>query len=111
MTSDSDGVRLHFQDSILDCPSRGTSMNLPVAALRRLDAMAGLARFVRPTRNEMLAALIATAEMDPEWLEEQVNAYRRMTIGDVLPARDRAADHDDVVVPIRKPGRPGADRR
>ena len=110
MPADTDGVRLHFQDSILDCPTRGTSMNLPVAALRRLDKMAGLARYVRPTRNEMLAALIATAELDPAWLEERVNAYRRMTIGEVLPESDRASGND-VVVPLRKPGRPGTDSR
>jgi hypothetical protein len=109
MSPDSDGVRLHVHDSILDCPTKGTSMNLPVATLRRLDAMAGLARYVRPSRNEMLSALIATANMDAKELENRVDIYRRMTIAQVLPVEDRDTDRDNVIVPLRKPGRPSAD--
>ena len=80
-------------------------MNLPIATLRRLDAMATEGRFVRASRNELLAALIATAPLDAADLEELVRAYRRLRIADVLP--DISSD-DHVVVPMRRPGRPGA---
>jgi hypothetical protein len=98
-------VTLQLADSIIDCPSHGTSMNLPIAALRRLDAMAMKARFARVSRNELLAALIAAAPLDGARLEEIVREYRQLRIADVLP---ETSSGDSVVVPIRKPGRPGA---
>jgi hypothetical protein len=100
-------ITLHLADSIIDCPSRGTSMNLPIAVLRRLDAMAQEARFVRTSRNELLAALIATTDLDRTALAATVNAYRELRIGEVLPGEGEAGE-DSVVVPIRKPGRPSA---
>jgi hypothetical protein len=98
-------ITLQVADSIIDCPSRATSMNLPVAVLRRLDALADSARFERPSRNELLAALIAATALDQEGLERVVRDYRRMTIGEVLPP-DVVTTDDSVVVPMRKPGRP-----
>lgn len=103
--SKSERVTLHLADSIIDCPSRGTSMNLPIAALRRLDAMATEGRLTRASRNELLAALIAAASVDAAWLEDLVAKYRQLRIADVLPD---APSSDSVVVPMRKPGRPGA---
>jgi hypothetical protein len=103
--SKSERVTLHLADSIIDCPTRGTSMNLPIAALRRLDAMATEGRRSRASRNELLAALIAAASVDAAWLEDLVGNYRQLQIADVLPD---APSSDSVVVPIRKPGRPGA---
>ena len=100
-------VTLHLADSIIDCPTRGTSMNLPIAVLRRLDAMAQEARRTRTSRNELLAALIATTALDREALEDTVDRYRRLRIGDALPDEE-VADRDSVVVPMRKPGRPPA---
>jgi hypothetical protein len=80
-------------------------MNLPIATLRRLDALAVEARFARASRNELLAALIATAPVDAAQLEDLVSNYRQLRIADVLP--DASPGHS-VVVPMRKPGRPGA---
>jgi hypothetical protein len=80
-------------------------MNLPIAALRRLDAMATEARFARASRNELLAALIAAAPLDAAGLGDLVNGYRQLRIADVLP---ETTSSDSVVVPMRKPGRPGA---
>jgi len=97
---------LHLDDKIGDSPVRSTSMNLPIAVQRRLDEMADLADAARPTRNELLAALVATTEMDEEALELLVLRYRRMRVRDVLPERDRGDGGRDVVVPLRKPGRP-----
>jgi hypothetical protein len=105
--TDPDGVRLHVHDSILDCPAKGTSMNLPIAVIRRLDEMARVARRSRPTRNELLAMLIATTELDERKLRARIEDYREMTIGEVLPTEDGAAAGGDVIVPLRKPGRPG----
>jgi hypothetical protein len=51
--------------------------------------------------------LIATTELDRVVLEEAVNRYRDLRIGDVLPD-DGAEGGDRVVVPMRKPGRPPA---
>lgn len=98
-------VTLQSGDSIIDCPTRGTSMNLPIAVLRRLDALATEARFARASRNELLAALIAAAEVDPASLGELVNNYRGLRIADVLPD---APSSDSVVVPMPRRGRPGA---
>ena len=105
MTEPPKRVTLQLADSIIDCPTRGTSMNLPIAVLRRLDAMATAARFARASRNELLAALIAAASVDVASLEDLVNTYRRLRIADVLPD---TTNSDSVVVPMRKPGRPGA---
>ena len=107
MASTDSQITLHRSDWMSDCPTRGTSMNLPIAVLRRLDAMAEEARRVRTSRNELLAALIATTELDRTVLEDIVNRYRELRIGDVLPD-DGAEESDRVVVPMRKPGRPPA---
>jgi hypothetical protein len=80
-------------------------MNLPIAALRRLDAMAVEARLARASRNELIAALIAAAPLDAAQLGELIAGYRRLRIADVLP---ETSSGDSVVVPMRKPGRPGA---
>jgi hypothetical protein len=106
-TMSDDGTRLFFEDSILDCPTKGTSMSLPIAATRRLDEMARVARRSRPTRNELLAVLIATTPLDERELRRRIDEYRDMSIGDVLPTEAGTADRSDsVVVPLRKPGRP-----
>jgi predicted transcriptional regulator len=98
-------ITLQVADSIIDCPVRATSMTLPVAVIRRLDALADAARLERPSRNEFLAALISATDLDQDALERIVREYRRRTIGEVLPA-DEVATEDSVVVPMRKPGRP-----
>jgi hypothetical protein len=97
---------LNLNDRIGDSPTRSTSMNLPIAVQRRLDEMAELADIARPTRNELLAAFVATTELDEDRLVQLVLNYRRLRVVDVLPARDHAGDDGDVVVPLRKPGRP-----
>ena len=79
-------------------------MNLPIAVLRRLDEMGLAARRVRATRNELLAALVATTELNPGGLEDLIERYRRLSIADVLP--DEPSKAGSVVVPLRKPGRP-----
>jgi hypothetical protein len=99
-------VGLHLADSIIDCPTRATSMNLPIAALTRLDVMAREARRARTSRNELLAALIAAAPLESDELEAIVTTYRRLRIADVLPGETDAGD--SVVVPMRKPGQPAA---
>lgn len=106
MAPGSNRMTLNLDDRIGDSPTRSTSMNLPIAVQRRLDEMADLADAVRPTRNELLAALVATTELDESALEDVVLRYRRMRVADVLPSRDHAGGDGDVVVPLRRPGRP-----
>ena len=106
MSPDAKRMTLNLTDRIGDSPSRSTSMNLPVAVQRRLDELADLADAVRPTRNELLAALVATAKLDEGELEDLVLRYRRMRVRDVLPAQDHLDGDGDVVVPLRRPGRP-----
>jgi hypothetical protein len=92
---------------IVDCPTRATSMNMPVAIQRRLDELAELARTTRASRNELLAALVADAPFDGDRLVQLINNYRQMTVGDVLDQGvDQPDDVDNVVVQMRKPGRP-----
>jgi hypothetical protein len=100
-------VTLHLGDSIIDCPSRGTSMNLPIAVLQRLDALATAARRQRVSRNELLAALIADADIDAAELERLVMRYRGKYISEVLPDTEDVKQ-DSVVVPLPKRGRPAA---
>jgi hypothetical protein len=106
MAPGSNRMTLNVADRIGDSATRSTSMNLPVAVQRRLDEMVELADAMKPTRNELLAALVATAALDAEAIEDTVLRYRRMRVGDVLPPRDHAGGDSDVVVPLRKPGRP-----
>jgi hypothetical protein len=109
MSPTSKRTTLHLNDRIGDSPARSTSMNLPVAVQLRLDEMADLADVVRPTRNELIAAFVAMTDLDPEALEQIVLRYRRLRVVDVLPQRDHA--DDDVVVPLRQPGRPSRGAR
>jgi hypothetical protein len=106
MAPGSNRMTLNLADRIGDSPTRSTSMNLPIAVQRRLDEMADLADAVRPTRNELLAALVATTALDERALEDMVLDFRRMRVRDVLPAQDGASGADDVVVALRRPGRP-----
>jgi hypothetical protein len=109
MSPTSKRTTLHLNDKIGDSPSRSTSMNLPVAVQLRLDEMADLADVVRPTRNELIAAFVAMTDLDPDALEQIVLRYRRLRVVDVLPQRDHG--DDDVVVPLRQPGRPSRGSR
>jgi hypothetical protein len=83
-------------------------MTMPLAVHRKLDLLAGLSEDVAATRAEIVGMLIAQANPDVEELERSLLAYRKLTVGDVLPQAPGGGDGagDGVVVPLRPPGRP-----
>ena len=88
-------------------------MSLPLAVHHRLDVLAELAVAVSATRGEIIGMLISEADLNAAQLEQCIVAYRKKTVGDVVPPRlGEAHRGDDNVVrlPIRQPGRPPAHR-
>jgi hypothetical protein len=84
-------------------------MSFPIAIHGRLDRLAESGETVRASRAELVAMLIAEADLDPEEIERRILRYRRMTVGDVLdPPELDPTDSDAVVVAMRRPGRPPA---
>jgi hypothetical protein len=86
-------------------------MSLPLAVHHRLDVLTDLATDASATRSEMIGMLIATAELEAGELEQRILAYRKMTVGDVVPATPDGphdqGDNDNVVtLPLPRPGRP-----
>jgi hypothetical protein len=85
-------------------------MTLPQAIHRRLDLLAELAADVNASRAEIIAMLISEADLDGASLERRVIAYRKKTVGDVLPTADGLSDaevaENVVTFPVRQPGRP-----
>ena len=89
-------------------------MSLPLAVHHRLDLLAELATDVGATRAEIVAMLICDAPMDVDALERATLAYRKLTVGDVIPPEEdqppetQLQDADNVVsIHRRGPGRPG----
>jgi hypothetical protein len=78
-----------------------TSMALPVPIHFRLDELVRHAAAAKATRADIVAMLIAEAELDPDALEQRLLRYRKLTVGDVVSSPDT----DDVVFPIYGPGR------
>lgn len=86
-------------------------MSLPLAVYHRLDLLTDAAVAVAATRAELIGMLIADAELEPEALERSVVAYRKMTVGDVIPdevegGAEGPADDNVVAIRPRRPGRP-----
>jgi hypothetical protein len=72
-----------------------------------LDLLAGLAVDVNASRAEIVARLISEADLDAATLERLVLAYRKKTVGDVLPATSGDGNAENVIsLAPRKPGRP-----
>jgi hypothetical protein len=85
---------------ITEVARQTTSMALPLPIHNRLDELVRLAGVVKPTRAEIVAMLIAEADLEPAKLEERLLRYRRLTVGEVAGVADR-----EVVVPLHGPGR------
>jgi hypothetical protein len=104
-------VTLQLKDLLRDSSTTATSIALPTAVHYRLDVLASLAGAMRASRAEIVAALIADAALDEDSIEQKVFAYRKKTVGDVLPQEPREGvvrhEGDNVVdLPVREPGRP-----
>jgi len=103
MSSKRTPVTLPRSERLRDSVRRATSMSLPLAVHRKLDLLAEEATDVSATRAEIIAMLIAEAEVDAASLEQRIVAYRKKKVGDVLPG---PGQDPNVVVPLRPPGRP-----
>jgi hypothetical protein len=99
-------IVLPIWDRLRDSPRQVTSMSLPLAVHYRLDRLARLAEDVNASRAEIVAMLIAEAEMDGDDLESRILTYRKKRVGDVAPADPQRDGVDTVVVPLAQPGRP-----
>jgi predicted DNA-binding protein len=102
---------LPLDERLRDSRRQATSMSMPLAVHHRLDVLTGLATDVNATRAEIIAMLIAHADVDVEQLEKAVLAYRKMTVGDVVPTKPGEPSPEDagdnvVKLPLRQPGRP-----
>jgi hypothetical protein len=99
-------VELARWERLRESPRQATSMSLPLAVHHRLDRLARMAEDVNASRAEIVAMLISEARLDVDELESRVLAYRKLKVGDVVPADAQHGGSDTVVVPLAKPGRP-----
>jgi hypothetical protein len=94
-------------DLVENAPRQSTSMSLPLPVVNRLDLIAERARKARPTRAEIIAALIAAAPLDADELVRLMMDYRDKTVGEVLASEAAGTDEAKVVTLLpRAPGRP-----
>jgi hypothetical protein len=111
MSKDPTTVTLPLGGRLRDSTQQATSMSLPIAVLHRLDLLRAAAADANATRAEIIGMLISEAGIEPDELESQILAYRKKTVGDVIPAKqdERPVEverHNVVVLPVRRPGRP-----
>lgn len=100
-------VSLQLDGRLRDSPMQTTTLSLPVAVHHRLDELANLATDVRASRAELVAMLVANAQLDAATLEERMLAYRRMRVRDVIPRSAGSPSEANVIeLPFRRPGRP-----
>jgi hypothetical protein len=84
-------------------------MSLPLAIHERLTRLTELATAAAPSRAEIIGMLIAGAKLDADELERALVAYRKKTVGDVLPeptSEDGPTAGRVVQIATRRPGRP-----
>jgi hypothetical protein len=104
-------VSVRLDQRLRDSTKTATSMSLPAAVHYRLDLLAEKAGNMNPSRAELVAMLIAEAELDEDSLEQRLLAYRKMTVGQILsqdeaPAAERSEGGKVINLPLRAPGRP-----
>lgn len=102
-------ITLPLDERIRVSRRQSTSMSMPLAVHHRLDVLAELAGVVNASRAEIISMLIAETVLNAEQLEDRIIAYRKMTVGDVVPAQRGTSDGeaDNVIsLPARQPGRP-----
>lgn len=103
-------ITLARDELLRDSKRQATSMSLPLAVHHRLDVLAHLAVAANATRAEIIGMLISEAKLDAVELEDSIVAYRKASVGDVVPSEPRGVgepDDDNVVtLPLRHAGRP-----
>jgi hypothetical protein len=105
-------VTLSLDELLRDSKRQATSMALPLAVHHRLDVIAESAVAVSATRAEIIGMLIADTYLHPIELEQRIVAYRKKTVGDVVPSTsgEHGADGNVVTLPVRHAGRPPTHR-
>jgi hypothetical protein len=111
MDSSPNTITLRRDERLRDSKRQATSMSLPLAIHHRLDLLADASADVNANRAELIAMLIAESDLNPDDVEKRVLAYRKMSVGDVVPDEKpeliRPKDAGNVVkLPVRRPGRP-----
>ncbi len=103
-------VTLPRDELLRDSKRQATSMALPLAVHHRLDLLARLAVAANATRAEIIGMLISEAKLDAIALEDSIVAYRKASVGDVVPSEPRSVDKPEdsnvVTLPVRHAGRP-----
>jgi hypothetical protein len=101
-------VPLNRSRSLLGSERQSTSMSLPLAVHYKLGRLAELAAAANASRAEIVAMLIAEADLDPGSLARRVLAYRELTVGDVVAPLDPPVEESEgvVMLPVSRPGRP-----
>jgi len=102
-------IELSPYERLRDSRTQATSMTMPLAVLRKLELLADLAQDIGASRADVIATLIAEAELADD-LEARILAYKKLKVGDVL-GPDKPDGHSaDNVISIEAPG-PGRPRR
>jgi hypothetical protein len=113
MTKEHSTVTLALDELLRDSKRQATSMSLPFAVHHRLDVLAELAAAANATRAEVIGMLISEADLDAVGLEQAIVAYRKKTVGAVVPRKPGESGETKgnvVTLPMRPPGRPSSHR-
>jgi hypothetical protein len=88
-----------------DAPQRQCAISWPLPVDMKLEKLLEVARDAgeNTSRKEIVAALVALAEMDGHTLGELLRRYRVAAVDDILPG-DADADGDVIHFRSRKPG-------
>ncbi|MCW2572397.1 MAG: hypothetical protein JWO88_2455 [Frankiales bacterium] len=108
------GARYDPAEPVLDARPKTTSVAWPHPVDERLEALvdAAIAAGERTDRREVLAALVSTTELSGPKIAKRIKTYRRMPVGDVVPAGTSVLADGRVELPNRLPGRrPGRPAR
>jgi hypothetical protein len=92
----SDTLRLSVNDRLIEAEAKSLGQRIPEPLHRRLielcDRVYDAGQPQRPTKADMLAALILAAPACAENLIELLNTYGRARVGDAILDRDEHAD-------------------
>ncbi len=87
-------LRLHTGDRLIETMPKALGQRVPEALHRRLlelcDLVYEAGQPQRPTKADMLAALILAAPENPEMLIDMLQRYGRARVGDALLAPSEA---------------------
>jgi len=99
------GHALDLDEAAWLCQDRAVGIRIPIPVSERLDRMVAAATGAgeRTSRQELVAALIANADLGGEAVADNLRHYRKMKVRDCLPGQ--ASDGSNVVhIADHKPG-------